>query len=145
MERTLFDKDGNAIAYFSDDYNASIYLWDGSPVAYLHDDSHIFGFNGRHLGWFIDEIIYDNSGQRIGFTSSSCPVPTAKEPVKSKKYPMDQIQSKWNAPPLPSLSFNSALQDLADFLKQGRVPRFGEEKTAEEIVESEASDEATSD
>ncbi len=144
MERSLYDKDGDATAYFSDDYNSTIYLWDGSPVAYLSEDSHVYGINGRHLGWFIDEIIYDNSGQRIGFTSSSCPVPAAKEPVKSKKYPMDQIQPKWNAPPLPSLSFNFALQDLADFLKEGQVPRFGEEK-AEEETESEESNDETLD
>ena len=144
MERTIFNKDGDAIAYFSDDYHSCIYLWDGSPVAYLSEDLHIYGINGRHLGWFIDEIIYDSNGQRIGFTSSSSPVPTAKEPVKSKKYPMDQIQSKWNAPALPNLSFNFASQELNDFLKEGQVPRFGAE-TATEETDSEESAEETLD
>ncbi len=34
----------------------TIYLWGGKPVAYLSAESddgfHVYGFNGKHLGWF---------------------------------------------------------------------------------------------
>jgi len=123
MEKTLFDKNGNAVAYITDDYHESIYLWDGSPVAYLHDEQHVYGINGRHLGWLINEIIFDRQGERIAFTSNTCPVSVAKEPVKYKKQPMDEIRPKWSSPSLPRLGFRLADQDLADYLKTGQIVR----------------------
>ena len=124
MERTLFNKNGEAVAYIADDYHESIYIWDGAPVAYIFNERHVYGINGRHLGWFTNEIIFNNYGERIGFTSSSCPVPIAKESVKPKKYPMDEIRPRWNAPSFPTLSFNFASQDLKGFLKEGQVDLF---------------------
>ncbi|MBN2060147.1 MAG: hypothetical protein JW882_06990 [Deltaproteobacteria bacterium] len=132
MEQTLFDKDGNSVAYFANDYHHTIYLWNGIPTAYLYDEQHVYGINGKHLGWFIDEIIYDNDGNRIGFTTNTCPVAIARETVKSEKYPMDEIRSRWEAPPFPKLNFNFAELEFADFLKAGQVPRFLREETSPE-------------
>ena len=132
MERTLFNRNGEPVAYICDDYHETIYLWDGSPVAYLFNEEHIFGINGRHLGRFINDIIYNDNGERIGFTSNNCPVPVAKEPIKPKRYPMDEIRPRWSVPPLPNLSFNFASQDFRDFLKEGQVARFGAEVSSEE-------------
>ena len=91
MERTLFDKNGEAVAYIMDDYHETIYLWDGSPVAYLYDEEHLYGINGRHLGRFINEVIYNALGERIGFTSNTCPVTVAKEQAKMESTPTAQI------------------------------------------------------
>lgn len=132
MEQTLYDKNGNAVAYVADDYHETIYLWDGSPVAYLFEERQIYGINGRHLGWFIDNILFTNRGERIGFTSGSCPVPVAKEPIKDKKYPMDEIRPRWEAPPLPKLEFTFADQDLAGFLEEGKVIHTREEESSGE-------------
>ena len=71
MEETLYDKKGDTVAYIATDYHGAIFLWDGQPVAYLYEEDHLYGINGRHLGWFINEIIYDQEGARIGFTSST--------------------------------------------------------------------------
>ena len=131
MERSLFNSKGEAVAYLADDYHATIYLWEGRPAAYLHDEEHVYGINGRHLGWFRDDIIYNNNGERIGFTSNSCPVPVAKEPIRPKKYPMDEIRSKWSAPPSPALSFDFASQDFADFLAEGQVAPLPQEASTE--------------
>ena len=137
MDRSLFNKSGEAVACLADDYHQSIYLWDGYPVAYLYNEQHVYGINGRHLGWFIDEIIFNNSGERIGFTSGSCPVTIAKEPIKGEKHSMDQIRSRWRAPPLPKLSFSVSNQELADFLREGQVRYFRGETSPEESEESE--------
>ena len=77
MERTLFNKDGNAVAYISDDSLNTIYLWEGYPVAYVYEEQHIYGINGRHLGWMIDQVIYNNNGERIGFTYNTYAMPYA--------------------------------------------------------------------
>lgn len=79
---TLFDNNGNAIAYIEDDQ--TIYLWDGTPVAYL-DSNDIFGFNGKHLGWFEGEIVWNHDGKRNGFNKKSLPCFAKFEPFKSFK------------------------------------------------------------
>ena len=137
MERTLFDKNGEAVAYITSDYNETIYLWEGYAVAYLYNEEHVYGINGRHLGWFINDILFNNNGQRIGFTSNSCPVSIAKETTKIEKQMSDEIRSRWAAPPLPHLSFDFAEQDLEDFLKEGRIERFREEVLSKESEDRE--------
>ncbi|MFC1533775.1 4-fold beta flower protein [Thermodesulfobacteriota bacterium] len=135
MERTLFNKNGDVVAYITEDYHETIYLWDGFPVAYLYEERHVYGINGRHLGWFIDNIIFNHNGERIGFTSNSCPVNVAKEPIKPKKYPMDEIRPRWEVPTLPKLDFHFADQDLADLLKEGQVIWYSEEEPIQESEE----------
>jgi 4-fold beta flower protein len=60
----LFDGNGKATAYIAAEL--TIYLWSGEPVAYLHPDSsggyHVYGFNGKHLGWFLRGVIWDHQG-----------------------------------------------------------------------------------
>jgi len=124
MDRTLFNRDGRPVAYLHEDYHGSIFLWDGHAVAYLYDDMHVYGLNGRHLGWFLDDILYTNGGGRIGFTASTCPVPLDKEPAKIERRVVDQIRPRWSAPPTPKLDFHHAEQDLEEFLRGGEIPPF---------------------
>ena len=50
----------------------------------------------------------------------------AKEQVKPKRGPMEEIRSRWTAPPLPNLGFSFANQNLTDLLKGGKIVRFEE-------------------
>lgn len=64
-ETTLFDSNGNPVAYVAEDL--TIYLWSGQPVAYLYsergrDGLDVYGFNGKHLGWFVKGIIRNHDG-----------------------------------------------------------------------------------
>jgi 4-fold beta flower protein len=121
MEKTLYDKKGEAVAYIAIDYQEAVYLWDGQPVAYVYQENHLYGINGRHLGWFIDDILYDQEGARIGFTTSTCPAAVGKKGPKAKRAVVPELKPRWAAPPLPKLSFREAAQDLADFLREGRA------------------------
>ena len=132
MEKIFYNREGEGVAYLAEDYRRTIYLWDGLAVAYLFDEWHLYGINGKHLGWFKDEVIYDNDGARVGYTSSTCPVAIAKTKPKGEKAPVDEIRPRWSAPPFPKLGFQSAGEDLADFLSRGRVSRHLE-STAEEF------------
>jgi hypothetical protein len=66
VELSLFDGGGEAHAYVSMEDDYTIYLWDGRPVAYMSmrgsRPTNVYGFNGKHLGWFIDGAIYDRAG-----------------------------------------------------------------------------------
>ena len=121
MEKTLFNKDGLPTAYITDDCNQDIYLWNGQSVAYVFEFEHIYGINGHHLGWLVQDIVYNDVGERVGFTVSTCPVNVAKEPNKSKMLPRAEIRPRWKAPAFPHLTFKIAKQDLSDFLKHGQV------------------------
>ena len=105
-EKTLFDSDGRATAYIAEDL--TIYLWSGKPVAYLYPDSrrdgfHTYGFNGKHLGWFVRGIARDHRGD------GTCGVKgvfarTEIEPIKSIKE-IKPIKSIREIPPIrPILS-----------------------------------------
>lgn len=87
MEITFYDRYGRPIAYTED--NAHIYLFDGSAVAYISGDS-IYGYSGKHLGFFQNGWVRDHSGNCVFFTEisrGSGPVKPVKSvrPVKSVK------------------------------------------------------------
>jgi hypothetical protein len=121
MEKIFYNKNGDPVAYLAMDYEETIYLWDGLPVAYIYEGEHVYGINGRHLGWFKDDILYNHGGERVGFTFTTCPVSVAKPPAKGKKSRKDEMRPRWQKPPLPKLSFSASDQDLADLLKEGQV------------------------
>jgi hypothetical protein len=57
-ETALFNSDGSPVAYIAlENDDLTIYMWSGKPVAYLESSSgggfSIYGFNGKHLGWFV--------------------------------------------------------------------------------------------
>jgi hypothetical protein len=67
-EITLYDSQGNAVVYIADD-ESTISTWSGKPVAYLDDGSdnepNVYGFNGKHLGWFLKGIVRGHDGNAV--------------------------------------------------------------------------------
>lgn len=65
-EISLFNSSGSPAAYIDMEDDLTIYLWNGKPVAYLEDRDvnafHVWGFNGKHLGWFEKGAIWDRNG-----------------------------------------------------------------------------------
>jgi hypothetical protein len=66
---TLYNAQGRAVAYIDDD-GESIYLYDGSPVAWLSEDS-VFDYSGHYLGWIDNGWVYDRSGKAVFFTDDA--------------------------------------------------------------------------
>jgi hypothetical protein len=67
-EIDLYDASGTPTAYITKD-DFTIYLWSGEPVAYLDEsrqEFNIYGFNGKHLGWFKGGAIFDHDGFVVG-------------------------------------------------------------------------------
>ena len=119
METTIYDKNGEPMAYLADDYSGTIYLWGGEPVAYVYEDVHVYGLNGRHLAWFRDDVLYSPDGKRVGFTSRTCPVSISKSPQKTKRGRASEIRPRWKAQAPPKFSLLLSDQDPGDLLKQG--------------------------
>lgn len=85
QDLNFYDSGGRAVAYIDeDDEDATFYLWDGKPVAYLDDDS-VYGFNGKHLGWFKGSAIYDHDGNVVAALSEAFKGSVSAAPAKSFK------------------------------------------------------------
>jgi hypothetical protein len=65
-EIALFSGNGEAVAYIALNDVLTIYIWSGKPAAYLSEDNaggyHVYGFNGKHLGWFVSNELRDHKG-----------------------------------------------------------------------------------
>lgn len=87
-EVTLFSSDGAAVAYVDTDDELIIYLWAGEPVGYLEatgETLHVWGFNGKHLGWFERGAVWDGSGNAACATRDAFGGVTQFEKFKSFK------------------------------------------------------------
>ncbi len=122
QEVTLFDSEGEARAYIDANDDLTIYLWKGTPVAYLvpdNNDFHIYGFNGKHLGWFEDGIIRDNDGYVIGFVKGAINKSTKYEPYKGYKAYKPYKSYTEYAPYKPYYKSRFSNIPLALFLRRG--------------------------
>ena len=120
-EISLFDSKGKAVAYI-DLEDMTIYLWQGKPVAYIsqsNGDYHIYGFNGKHLGWFIKGIIRDHDGDAIGSTKDATSTFKEYEPYKGYKEYKPYKSYKEYAPYKPYLSTSWSKTNFKLFLIQG--------------------------
>ncbi|UPT67952.1 MAG: hypothetical protein M0D57_04630 [Sphingobacteriales bacterium JAD_PAG50586_3] len=120
MEETLYDSKGNAVAYIAYNDSATIYLWNGTPVAYLEGDKTIYGYNGKHLGWYEDGIVRNLRGEKAGFNKAALPVFAKFEPFKSFKKFKPFKAFKQFAKFKPFYSFGSSNEPLSQYLMAGR-------------------------
>ncbi len=82
---TLLDSDGEAVSYIDYKENGTIFMWDGTPVAFIHNDRRdicIIGFNGKFLGWYEDGIIYDKQGYVAGARKGAVNMIAKTEKIK---------------------------------------------------------------
>ena len=82
---SLYDSDGNAIAYIDYEKDATIFMWNGTPIAFVEVDGKelcVFGFNGNFLGWYEDGIMYDKQGYAVGFRKGAINMITKIERIK---------------------------------------------------------------
>ncbi|MBP2159579.1 MULTISPECIES: 4-fold beta flower protein [Asticcacaulis] len=121
-EISLFNGTGEATAYIAVDDGLTIYTWNGKPVAYLDPVQsggfNIYGFNGYHLGWFSDGVVWDHNGD------AACSVKerqgtTQFEPFKSFKEFKPFKSFKEFAPYKPTLSNSFGTQPCSLLLARG--------------------------
>ncbi|MFH0261369.1 4-fold beta flower protein [Vibrio barjaei] len=117
---SLFNTQGKPIAYISDGTEQVIYMFNGFPVAYIDSSNNVYGFNGKHLGWFEDNILWDHRGSRVGFTKSSYSGYVSFEPFKGfKQFKPFRAYAQY-APYKPYKSYANSTIDLETWLMQGR-------------------------
>ena len=121
-EVSLFDADGRATAYVAIDDELTLYLWSGQPVVYLDRGSSgwfdVYGFNGRHLGWFVNGIVWDHDGKATCATEERLQT-TKFEPFKSFKQFKPFKSFKEYAPFRPTLVQSWSRVPCRFWLEQG--------------------------
>lgn len=122
-EISLFGRDGSAVAYIADDL--TIYLWSGVPVAYLEADRsggfHIYGFNGKHLGWYVSGVVRDHRGRAVGARKEAFSSAVKFEPFKAFKQFKPFKAFKEFAPLRPIFTNAWSQVYLDEFLMQGKA------------------------
>ena len=121
-EISLFGAKGNATAYIAEDL--TIYSWTGKPRAYLSKNEgkngfHVYGFNGKHLGWFTGGVVYDHEGKAVGAVKEVFADGVEFEPFKAFKEFKPFKAFKEFAPFQPVLVKKWAGTSLKLFLMQG--------------------------
>lgn len=121
-EITLFDARGRATAYIALQDELTIYLWNGEPVAYLDQEGeefNVYGFNGKHLGWFVDDVVWNHNGNAACATRERLRS-TEFEPYKSFKQFKPFKSFKEFAPFRPFLSNSFGKIPCLFLLKSGK-------------------------
>lgn len=120
-EISLYDQNGYARAYIAKDL--TIYLWLGDPVAYLDNSNgnwNVFGFNGVHLGWFEEGVIYNKNGDIVGAQKGALQIYTAASLAKSPKSPTLPKSPKEIPSIKPMFSKSWSQSSLGRFLNNGK-------------------------
>lgn len=114
----FYDSSGRAVAYIVGDRDLTMYLWEGSPVAYLHEDS-VYGFNGKHLGWLRNDAVHDREGNVVAAFADRFRVPVSPAPFKGLKQlrPLKSLMELKSLQPLFSLNWSKLPAKL--FFMQG--------------------------
>jgi hypothetical protein len=120
-ELSLYNPFGEATAYIAEDL--TIYLWSGTPVAYLSEDKkggfHIYGFNGKHLGWFANGAVWNHKGNAVGAVAEIYKRPLATRPFKGFKKFKPYKAIKENAPFRPEFTDEWSKMSFKYFLMMG--------------------------
>lgn len=103
-EISLYDSTGKAVAYIADDL--TVYLWAGEPVAYLElaQDAffQVYRFDGEHLGWLQNGIIFNHDGYAVGAFKSAFSGSLPYEGYKGYKGYKPYKGYKKSAPSMPT-------------------------------------------
>lgn len=103
---SLYDSTGAAVAYISPSDQMTIYLWDGTPVAYLDQDgTSVYGFNGEHLGWLQGAVIIGRDGNVACAMKDALANPQL-EPLKGLKR-LPPLRSIEQIAPIKPIQLNS--------------------------------------
>lgn len=112
MKRALFDTKGQPVAYLAEDGERTICLWDGSPVAYVDDWLNCYGWNGTCLGWIEDGVLYDPTGQAVGFLRPLSPPAAPTGGWKPLKVPKHAKRPPCARPEVRTRGARAALEEV---------------------------------
>ncbi|WP_019905942.1 4-fold beta flower protein [Methylobacterium sp. 77] len=96
----FFDRNGSEAAFCHD--GQSLYLWNGRPAAFIHDDK-VYAYDGRFIGWADRGWISDEDGACLLFEHDAVGGPQKpKRQGKSSPGPRGAKPQRGEARPAPA-------------------------------------------
>lgn len=126
LQITLYDENKEAIAYIDYKDEATIYTFEGEPVAYIEPKEQVYSFNGKLLGWYSGGVLYDNKthhavGAKHGIAKGGInTVVTHPEKIKGVKQIKPIKPVKGNDFTSPVLIDSWSETTLTDFFDTGK-------------------------
>ncbi len=120
---SLYDSDGKARAYIDYDEDATIFMWDGTPVAFLEKDGSdncVFGCNGKFMGWYEDGLVYNEEGYPVGAKEGAVNMWTQREPRKGRQARVPRKPRTPRVPRTPRWNRSWSEIPLISFLYSGK-------------------------
>lgn len=122
---TLYDAGKESVAYIDYPDDATIYLFDGEPVAFIRSEELVFSFNGRFLGWYRDGVLYDRTTYAVGarhdiVRGAINTAVTFPDKTKGVKRPKPLRPNVEDAVVRPVLYDNWSEQTLTAFFEEGK-------------------------
>jgi hypothetical protein len=117
---SLYASNGEPVAYIAVSEERTIYLWEGEPVAYLDLGSNVYGFNGRHLGWFERGVIWMHDGNAACAVREALTVGAYLESGKYGKDAKPGKAGKERAPRKPGYTNRFGAMSCPLFLAAGK-------------------------
>jgi hypothetical protein len=112
----LLDKKKHLAATIDPEDLSTITLTNGQPVAYIQRP-HVYGFNGKHLGWFREGLIFNHEGYVVCLTSSKNPQKSVQ--IKQNTFNPPHAPKKLYPLPPTNLFYSFAQEYCSLFLAQG--------------------------
>jgi hypothetical protein len=115
----LYNREGRAIAYIADN-GISIYFYDGEAAGWVYQESLVFAYSGKFLGWLMYGWLCDPAGNPAFFTdrSSGGPKRPARQPrpLRSSRDSRPARRQRQERPPRPGMTMTwSAHSDESFF------------------------------
>ena len=111
----LYNREGRAVAYIADN-NVSIYLYDGSAAGWIYQESLVFAYSGRFLGWLMYGWLCDPRGKPAFFTDRSIGGPKRAvrqpRPIRAARIGRPARRRRQTPPSRPGLT--TTWSDISD-------------------------------
>lgn len=122
---TLYDQNKEAIVYIDYDDEATIYTFEGEPVAYIESKEQVYSFNAKLLGWYVDGVLYDRTYHAVGAKHGIVrgginTVVTRLEKIKGVKHIKPEKPVKGNDFIHPALKDSWSETTLTEFFAAGK-------------------------
>jgi hypothetical protein len=114
----LLDQGGKTVGYVDAQRRDTVFLADGRPVAYLSSGS-VYGFNGTHLGWVENGVVWSHSGEAMGTVHAPEDSKALLAGIKPGSYAAPRRLMRDIEPLKPEFQAGSSQQSLEQLLAQG--------------------------
>jgi hypothetical protein len=137
----LYNREGRAVAYIAGN-NVSIYLYDGTAAGWIYQESLVFAYSGKFLGWLMYGWLCDPRGNPSFFTDRSVGGPRRAvrqpRPLRASRGARPARRRRHQPPSRPGLATTWSEISDESFFDSGPIDPSAPVETEEAAAETES-------